>query len=153
MGNYNTTIELLDLARRLGPEGEGLDVSDLDLSVEDLVEIKSIVGQLRTAGEVVNRALAQEWNDQYKGQAIDYGKDTYYLGYASKRIFKPGKDIEFAMWLKDQSAEEIRKIVSVNAIRVSPLGRPDSPLREKFFDEERTSDDLRIVSKPNKKGT
>ena len=134
MSNYDTTIELLDLARRIGPEGEGIDVSDLDLSVEDLVEIKSIVGQLRTAGEVVNRALAQEWNDQYKGRAIDYGADTYYLGYASKRIFRPGADIEFA-------------------IRVSPLGRPDSPLREKFFDEERTSEDLRIVSKPNKKGT
>ena len=150
MNNYNTTLELMDLARRLGPEGEGLDVSDLDLELEDLIEIKSLTGQLRKAGEAVNRALAQYWNDNYQGRSQEYGEDLYFLGYASKRVFREGQDIEFAKWVKEQEPELIVKLFAAYNIKVSPLGRPDSPLREQFFDEEKTSDDLRIQTKPIK---
>jgi len=141
-------IELMNLARRLGPEGEELDLEDHDFTIEELVEAKSIIGQYRTAGEVVNRALAQYWNNHFEGVALDYGLDTYYLGYNSKRVFREGQDLVFAEWLKEQTPEDIAKIVSVGAIRVSPLGTKDSPLREQFFDEEKTSDDLRIQTRP-----
>ena len=150
MNNYNTALELMDLARHLGPEGEGIDVNDLDLELEDLIEIKSITAQMRTAGEVVNRALAQYWNDNYEGRSQEYGEDLYFLGYAAKRVFQPGQDIEFARWVKEQEPEVIVKLFAAYNIKVSPLGGPGSPLREQFFDEEKTSDDLRIQSKPTR---
>jgi hypothetical protein len=151
-GIRKRVADLLELARLLGPEGEDLDLSDMDLDLGEIVAISNRLGQLRTAGEVVKRSLAQVWNDQHKGKIFNSGIDTYYLGYASKRVFQEGQDLEFARWLKGQDVEMIRDIISVTAIRVTPLGRPDSPLRESFFDEEKTSDDLRIQSKPNRGG-
>lgn len=141
------TNDLLNLAMILGPEGEDIDLSDLDLSTKEIVEISNTLGRLRKAGEVVKRSLAQAWHEQHPGEAVEYGGGTYYLGYASKKVFQEGQSIEFARWLKEQDVEEIEKIVGLSGIRMTPLGRPGSPIRETFFDEVKTSDDLRIQEK------
>ena len=99
---------------------------------------------------MVKRSLAQEWHEQHPGEAVDFGIDEYYLGYATKKVFQKGQSIEFARWLKKQDIDTIEKIVGINGIRMTPLGRPGSPIRETFFDEEKTSDDLRIQARPRK---
>jgi len=147
---YELTQALLKTATFLGPEGEDIDVTDLDLSLKDIVEISNTLGRMRKAGEVVKRSLAQAWHKQHEGEATKYGEDEYYLGYASKKVFQEGQSIAFAKWLKEQDVETIEKIVGLSGIRMTPLWRPGSPIRETFFDEEKTSDDLRIQSRPRK---
>lgn len=143
-----TTHSLIDLAEKLGPEDEGMEVDDLNLTVEEIIEISGLLGQMRKAGELVKRALAQTWNDNHAGETAEYGDHEYFLGYASKRVWQPGQDIAFAEWLKQQDTDLVKRIIGpAYGVKVTPLGRPDSPLRETFFDEERTSDDLRIQTR------
>jgi len=144
------TQELLNLAMLIGPEGEEMDISDLDMEMEEIVEMSNTLGRLRKAGELVKRSLAQEWHNQYPHKAVFFGDDEYYLGYASKKVFQEGQSLAFAKWLKKQDVETIEKIVGLSGIRMTPLGRPGSPIRETFFDEVKTSDDLRIQSRPRK---
>jgi hypothetical protein len=142
------TYDLLDLAEVLGPEGEDIDLIDLDLALKDIVGMSNLLGRLRTAGEVVKRSLAQAWEADYEGEAYVDDTQAYYLGYATKRTFLPGQEIAFAEWLKDQPIDVIRDVIAVSSIRVTPLGRPGSPLRDTFFDEVVTSKELRIMTRP-----
>jgi len=112
-----------------------------------MVEVSNTLGRIRKAGEVVKRSLAQAWNEQHNGVPLEYGEHEYYLGYATKKVFQEGQSLAFAEWLKKQDVETIEKIVGLSGIRMTPLGRPGSPIRETFFDEEKTSDDLRIQSR------
>ena len=141
------THDLLGLAEMLGPEGEDLDLTDLNLSLRDIIEMSNLLGRIRKAGEVVKRSLAQAWHENNAGEAAEYGDNEYYLGYASKKVVQEGQSIAFATWLKEQDVETIEKIVGLNGIRMTPLGRPGSPIRETFFDEVQTSEDLRIKSR------
>jgi len=135
----------------IGPEGEEMDVSDLELELEDIVEITNTLGRLRKAGELVKRSLAQEWNNQYEHKAVIYGEDEYYLGYASKKVFIEGQEAAFTEWVMEQDADVVQKIIGpAYNIPMTPLGRPGSPIRETFFDEEKTSEDLRIQSRPRR---
>ncbi|RKZ91519.1 MAG: hypothetical protein DRQ43_10025 [Gammaproteobacteria bacterium] len=138
---------LLDIALMLGPEGEDLDLSGEDYTIQDIIEMSNLLGRLRKAGEVVKRSLAQHWHENNAGEAAEYGDQEYYLGYASKKVFQPEQSLAFAEWLKEQDPVLIEKIVGISGIRMTPLGRPGSPIRETFFDEEKTSDDLRIQSR------
>lgn len=145
------TNDLLDLAMMLGPEGEDLDLTDLDMTIDEVVEISNTLGRLRKAGEVVKRSLAQYWHETAEGVAVEYGESNYYLGYDSKKVFIEGQQRAFTEWVMKQDIEVVEKIIGpAYKIPTTPLGRPGSPVRETFFDEERTSSDLRIQSKPTR---
>ena len=149
----NTTLmreayDLIEMAELLGPEGEGLDLTDKEYTLEHIVELRSTLASMRIAIDEVNRALAQTWADEYLGESVEYGGDDWYLGYAYSTRFIEGMDIKFAEWLKEQPAEKVAKIVRPYAISVTPIGGPDSEIRQTFFDEERTSADLRIKHRP-----
>ncbi len=140
--------DLIKLAGRLGPEGEGLDLTDQEYSLEHIVELRSTLASMRSAIDEVNRALAQAWAYDYQGESFEYDDDDWYLGYCDRRTFRDRSGVEFAKWLKEQPVEKIAQIVKPDAIRVSPLGGPDDPLRQELLDETRTSDMLRIQHRP-----
>ena len=141
-------MELLYQAALLGPEGESIDLNG-DYSLEEIVRIKQAIGTLRKAGEVVNRALAQAWEHNFP-DTVYTGDDwnDYGLSFAPKRVFQPDRELAFAAWLKDQDQETIAQIVGLSGIRVRPI--PWS-VRDAVFDEEQTSEDLRITARRKEK--
>lgn len=67
--HFNAEASLLNLVRlaeRLGPEGEGLDLSDIGdlLFDEDLAALRSKAATMRSAIDEVNRALARTWAER-----------------------------------------------------------------------------------------
>ena len=141
-------LELLYRASLLGPEGEGMDLNG-DYSLEEIVRIKQAIGTLRKAGELVNRELAQSWYRNFPTEVwTNDDWNDYSLGHATKRVWQEeGSSYMFASWLKNQPIETIEKVVSVTGLRVRPI---PFGVRNAVFDEEPTSDDLRIVAR--KKG-
>lgn len=143
-------LELIDLAMRLGPEGEGIDVVDREYLLEDMIRLKGTLSRIRTATEVANRALAEAWMDQYGNVAMHLDGDNWWVAHARKVIFQDNMARPFAEWLKAQPVETIEKVVSVASIRVTPLGAA----KDTFLDTKPSSAHRTIQHKPitKKKG-
>jgi len=143
-------LKLIEMATLVLPEDEGIDLTDRWYTIDQLVELRATLAEMRHSIDALNRALAQAWARQYQGLAYRYGGNDWYLGYATKRVFHEGQDEAFAAWLKEQPVNKIRQIVSADSVRVTPIGKPGSPLRYTFFDEEPTSNELRIMHRPTR---
>ena len=59
MNELTQAHELIDLALTLVPEDEGIDLTDLELSIEDTVRVKNALSRMRSAIDSLNRALAE----------------------------------------------------------------------------------------------
>lgn len=124
MQNDNTTTEtprellyrLIELAEQLAPEGEGLDLSDLDLEPEMIAELRGRAGTLRSAVDAVNRALAYQWADQLphpRAVTMLPGERLAKLSWAkAKPKWLDGTGLTFADWLLTQPAEIVARATS-----------------------------------------
>ena len=132
---------LIKLGQAVSGEGEVLTLSDWDLSLEDLVELRSELSSMRNAIDIVNKALAVYWNDTYKGQSLEDEHTKWSVKAAKgKRIID---ESSFYAWLASKDADDLSKLVSASAIKVGGM----SPVeRETFIDEEPTNATLSIVN-------
>ena len=141
--------ELIDLALMLDPEGEGVDLTDREYTVDDIVALKGMLASTRKGIDIVSAALAQAWHKLYPevGSYV-MGGQSYYLA-PNKRVKwqSDGAAIAFASWLSDQSIEQIERIVPAYGVRI---GQVQAEARATFFDERPTDADLRIQSKEDK---
>ena len=136
---------LLDLADRIGPEGEGMDVLDEDFTIDELVQLRSKLSSMRKAIDVVNKALAKYWHDQYTGQTHDTEYDTWYV--TQRKGKRAWDDTLFFDWLASKDATELSKLVSVSAVKVSGMSPSE---RETLLDESPTSETVSIESRPRR---
>ncbi len=135
---------LLNLARRLGPEGEGIEI-DNEYELEEVVQIRSFLSATRTAVDVVNKGLAKLWLREFPNVRYSDEFVEWYLGQAKgKKILD--KD-SFYAWLATLDAERLEKIVSAASIKVGGLTETE---RMTFFDETPTNDTLSIKHKPRR---
>lgn len=133
---------LLEYARLVTPEGEGLELLDQDFSLEELTQLRSFLSQTRTAIDVTNRALAQYWAEVYGDESFTDEVNVWYLGRTKgKRIID---EYSFAAWLKEQPTEKVMALVPGHSIRLTPLTPYE---RDMFFDETPTSNDVTIQKK------
>jgi len=137
--------DLIDLAAMLGPEGEGVDLSDRGYdTISDLVALRAVLGTMYRAIQIVNAGLAQVWAGMDRYGKADYGGLEYSIGVSRKTVFQPNAAIEFAKWLKDQEPELIERIVSIYGVRLTPL---PPRVRDSFIESIETDDRLRIKTK------
>ncbi len=109
--------ELIELALYLNPEGEGLDFSERNWSVEKMIEIKNRLGQMRKAIDVVGLAVAERFVE-----SIPIGYSTMIEGGLVARVsnstrvprWQDGTGQRFAGWLVEtQTVEQIATMLSV----------------------------------------
>lgn len=135
--------ELTELARVLGPEDEGIDLSDHDFEMEDLVALRSLLSQRRRAIDVVNKALADYWSDVYGKARLTQEHSTWGLTRSKgKKLINA--DL-FFNWLSRQTPEKLKSLVSASSIKVTGF---TSEERSTFLDESPTNDRLSIESRP-----
>jgi hypothetical protein len=135
---------LLDVARRLGPEGEGMEV-DEDFTLDELVQLRSFLSQTRRGIDLVNKALAVYWHENFNGQQHQTEYDDWYVAQRKGKRFI--EDSGFFEWLTTLDAERLSKLISPSAVKVSGM----SPVeRETFLDETPTTDTLAIQNRPRR---
>ncbi len=135
---------LLNLAQRVGPEGEGLEIDD-DYEVEEIVQLRSHLSSVRKAVDVVNKGLAKLWLREFPNVRYSDEFVEWYLGQAKgKKVIEPDA---FYQWLATLDAERLSKIIAVSSIKVGGMTETE---RMTFLDETPTSQTLRIMNKPRR---
>ena len=108
---------LIGNALLLSPEGEGLDFSEQGWSVEEMIEIKNRLGQIRKAIDVVGLAVAERFV-----KSIPIGYSTMIEGGLVARVsdstrvprWQDGTGQGFAAWLVEtQTVAQIATMLSV----------------------------------------
>lgn len=131
--------ELIRLASMVGPEDEGLDLSDLEYTIEDMAHLRSELSSQRRAIDMVNKALAVAWDDNYGNGVYEDEFKEWYLGRSKgKRIIDPEV---FYMWLATKDADELARLVSASAIKVGGMTPAE---RDSLLDETSTQKELSI---------
>jgi hypothetical protein len=133
---------LLDVARRLGPEGESLEV-DEDFTIEELVQLRSHLSATRKAIDLVNGGLARYWEKHFPGQQFE---DQYLIWYVGKTKVRRAVDEEMLLeWVAGLNADELAKVVNANRLAailkvsgLSPVER-DTLLIEEYSETSGTS--------------
>ena len=134
--------ELIRLALMVGPEDEGLDLSDLEYTIEQLAHLRSELSSQRRAIDMVNKALARAWDENYGNEVYEDEFKEWYLGRPKgKKVI----DTEtFYAWLATKDADELSRIVSTSAVKVGGM----SPVeRDTLLDETSTQKELTINSR------
>lgn len=104
---------LLDIARRIGPEGEGMEV-DGPYTMEQLVQLRSFLSSTRTAIDKTNSALARYWNENYPGEVHEDKYHYWSVGQAKKKTIVDGD--MFLGWLASLDAERLGKVFNPNRL-------------------------------------
>jgi hypothetical protein len=135
---------LLALASRLSPEGEGIDLGDMDYTPEEMAQIRSYLSVMRRSIDSVNSALAKKWQLSNTDEVWDDGANTWYVSKSKgKRIIDT--DL-FYEWLETKDSDELSRLVSATAVKVGGMTPTE---RETLLDETAVNDRLSITSKPN----
>ena len=136
--------ELLRLAGRLQPEGEPLDLTDREYTMEDMAALRSYLSTQRRNIDLINGALAIVWHAEYEGGTFDDGTNVWSVGKSKgKRII----DLDlFYQWLNEKDNEQLAKLVSATAVKVGGMTPVE---RETLLDETEVNDRLTIKSKPS----
>lgn len=135
---------LLALASRLSPEGEGIDLGDMDYTPEEMAQIRSYLSVMRRSIDAVNSALAKKWQLSSTDEVWDDGANTWYVSKSKgKRIIDT--DL-FYEWLETKDSDELSRLVSATAVKVGGMTPTE---RETLLDETAVNDRLSITSKPN----
>ena len=138
------TDRLMQLANRVQPEGEPLDLRDREYDPEDMAALRSHLSQMRRNIDLINTALAQAWRLDHQHKVFDDGVNVWYVGKSKgKRII----DLDlFYSWLSEKDNDQLSKLVSANAVKVTGMTPVE---RETLLDETEVNDRFSIKSKPS----
>lgn len=150
MNEKQTTKEahrLIDLATKLLPEDEGMDLTDMEYEVEDMARLRDKLSSMRHAIDGVNKALAEAWYelDPNMMKKVEVDGLGYYLGTNTAWVWMDeGSSLGFAKWLKKQQATLIEAIVPERTVRRTMM--PDE-VKDTFFRKRTTSESLTIKNR------
>lgn len=143
MKAYRKALRLAMQAMHLVKEGEPMDYTDQEWSQQEVVEMRSYLSQLRSAIDMVNKGLAMYWDKTFGDWTYD--DETSRWGLSRPKGKRAYDDDTFYAWLATKNAEELAKLVSVSSIKVGGMTPVE---RETLLNEEPTSKDVRLTSKP-----
>ncbi len=125
--------ELINLAIRLGPEDEGLDLTDREYNLEQLAALRLTLSTIRGACDIAANGLAAAWADIDPDGYIEMDGLKFWLGKVKgKRWVDDTSAFGFADWLKKQDVETIASILAPYGLKV---GQIDKAARNTFLDE------------------
>jgi len=129
-------LELIELARKLGPEGEGIEFVDREWTIEELVQLRSHLSTMRKSIDIVNSGLARYWDEAFPGERH---KDDYVEWFVGKTKVRSVVDPDlFLEWVASLDAEQLTRLVNpkrlggiVKVSGMSPAER-DTHLSEEY---------------------
>ncbi len=136
-------MDLIKVAVLVGPEDEGLDLTDQDFELEDLVALKNHLSTMRHAIDVVNAALAQYWKETYGSTRYKSQHDSY--GLSRTKGKKAIDKTLFYEWLATKTATELSKLVADYNIKVGGMTGTE---RTTLLDESPSNDRYSITARP-----
>ena len=132
------SIELLALAHRISNEGEPLDLSDEEFTLEELVQLRSHLSAWRRGIDIVNKALAVYWDDEYAGRVYDDGINDWSLTRAKTKELVD--DDMFMAFLASRDVEQLKRLFTPSRLTtVIKLSGMTPAERETFILEGRAS--------------
>ena len=137
---------LIDLAARIGSEGEGLDLTDLEFNLDDIVELRSKLSGMRKGIDMVNKALANYWNERYPGERLETEYDSWYVGNTkTKRLMDADLFMEY---IATKDADELARLFTPSQLaRVIKVTGMTPAEKDTHIIEEHTKAGLSIQSK------
>lgn len=141
--------DLIDMAERLGPEGEGLDLTDREYTFEQMAGLRGRLSRMRKAIDIVNKGLALAWHTKDPRGYVELENVKHWLGI-TKKVAWVDEDtpLQFAKWLKKQDANTIALILPSQppyGLRMSPI--PEAA-KDTFFRKLSGAEQASIQSKP-----
>jgi len=107
-------LELIELARKLGPEGEGIEFADREWTMEELVQLRSHLSAMRTGIDIVNSGLARYWDETFPGEKFMMDHTEWSVGKTRvRRVVDPDLFIE---WVASLDAEQLATLVNPNRL-------------------------------------
>jgi hypothetical protein len=131
----DATDEYLRIARRISGEGEVMEIDD-ELSIEQMVQLRSFLMSTRTAVDMVSGALARNWNEHFPDEQLPDEFGHWYVGHTKKKSIVDGE--MFLAWLASLDAEQLGKVFNPNrlaeVVKVSGLtpAERDTHLSEEY---------------------
>lgn len=139
--------DLLNIAGRLQPEGEPLDLRDREYTPEEMAQMRSYLSRQRKSIDLINAALARAWQLDHTDEVWDDGANEWSVRRAKTRTVIDNE--LFMRYVSDLSLDELEKAFSAGqlgrVIKVRSLG---PTMRETLLDETEIHDRLSIESKP-----
>jgi len=106
--------DLLELARKLAPEGERLDLTDREYTLDELVELRAHLATMRKSIDVVNNGLANYWDEVFPGELYE---DEYKVWWVGKTRQRKAVDGEMLVgWFSSLDEERVAKMVHPNRL-------------------------------------
>lgn len=142
-------LRLIELAERLAPEGEGLDLTDVEYTFEEMATLRTLLSSMRGAIDIVNKALAKAWHEEDPRGYIEMDNVKHWLGITKKNAWQSEEaPLGFAEWLSGQDPELIASILPSSppyGLRLTPI---PAPVRDTFFTKLSSASEASIQSKP-----
>jgi len=141
--------DLIDLAERLEPESEGIDLTDREYTFEQMAGLRGRLSRMRKAIDIINKGLARAWHDSDPRGYVELENVKHWLGITKKVAWlDDNAPLLFAMWLRKQDAETIALILPSQppyGLRMSPI--PEAA-KDTFFRKLSGAEQASIQSKP-----
>ncbi len=149
MKERKEAYDLIELARRLLPEDEGIDLTDREYTFEEMATMRTRLSGMRRAIDIVNKGLARAWHARDPKGYVEMENVKHWLGITKRNSWMDeGSPLGFAEWLKKQDAELIASILPSSPtypMRMSPI---PAPVRDTFFKKLSGESEASIMSKP-----
>jgi hypothetical protein len=141
--------ELIELGEKLGPEDEGIDLTDKEYTFEQMAGLRGRLSRMRKAIDLVNKGLAAAWHKKDPKGYFEDEHEKHWLGI-TKKVAWMDEDtpLAFAKWLKKQDAKTIALILPSQppyGLRMTPI--PEAA-RDTFFVKLSGAEQASIQSKP-----
>ncbi len=140
---------LIELAQRIGPEGEGIELTDMEYEFQEMAELRNLLSSVRKAIDIVNKGLARAWHAKDPKGYVELENVKHWLGITKKNGWQDAEaPLRFATWLKEQDPELIAAILPSAppyGLRMTPL---PSGIFDSFFEKLSSSSEASIQSKP-----
>lgn len=136
--------QLLRLAGRVQPEGEGLDLTDQEYAMEDMAGLRSYLSSMRKNIDIINAALAVAWDEEFGGKDYDDGTNDWKVGRTKGKKLVDAD--AFYGWMATLDADRLARLVSVASIKVGGMNESE---RQNFLDESPYNDKLTLKFKPH----
>jgi hypothetical protein len=134
---------LIVLAMKTVTEGEPFDLSDQDLTLEEIVALRSHLASMRTAIDQINKGLAIYWANRYPHETLETETKVWSLSRPKGK--RAVSEDQLYMWLSTLSYDRLKKLVPVHSLRVSGMTEGE---RETFLDETPITKDVGISARP-----
>ena len=139
-------FDLMQLADKVAPEGEPLDLTDRDMTLDELVQLRSQLSSWRKAIDLANKALAKYWDEKFPGQKFDNGYGEWSVGNTKMKELV-GDDL-FMEFLASKDADGLKRLFTpsrlATVVKVSGMTPAE---RDTFISEVFTDAGLSINRK------